>query len=91
MKWTTFKLEINLFLIIFIPSYIFLIGTVWSYLTFETSTTCITLYNKGHQTVKKNFYFIATSSMSRGVEVVCAQQCEGSYYTYRLPSISSEY
>ncbi|GMP39183.1 hypothetical protein CsSME_00010125 [Camellia sinensis var. sinensis] len=38
-------------------------------------------FHGGYQTVKKNFYFIVTSRMSRGVEVVCAQQCEGSYYT----------
>ncbi|GMP45338.1 hypothetical protein CsSME_00013893 [Camellia sinensis var. sinensis] len=76
MKWTTFK---------------FLIGAVWSHLTSETGAACIALHNKGTQTVKMNFYFIATSNMSRGVEVVCAQQCEGNYYTYKLLSISSEY
>ncbi|GMP61052.1 hypothetical protein CsSME_00023666 [Camellia sinensis var. sinensis] len=53
----------------------FVIGAVWSHLTSETSAVYIALHNKGNQTI----------------EVVCAQQCEGSYYTYRLPSISSEY
>ncbi|GMP43920.1 hypothetical protein CsSME_00013090 [Camellia sinensis var. sinensis] len=81
MEWKIFKLVMMEFLI----------GEVWSHLTSKVGATCIALHNKGNQTVKKNFYFIATSNMSRGIEVMCAQQCEGNYYTYRLPTISLEY